>query len=375
MVGVLLSCLALIDFNALPAQSELGNYGSVGEEQAQEKVELEKMKSEMNDINVTTDEAIGALNQINTQAAKQDAKEIHLFCKETVCEISPGVKINCLTYNGHLPGPLISVQEGELVRIVLHNQMKVPTSLHFHGMTLAQGIDGLPRNDAGLVKPGETYAYQFVAEPKGTYWYHPQIIHAEQKARGLSGALVVEPNEGAGGKTFDREIVMVFSDLLSASSKRSRNSPSTTAAPAKSASPTDVPKVLTALAPTNQTGEASDSTTFFLMNGQSAPAIPPIELSQGTRVRMRLINAGQHAIPLHLTGHRFAVVSINGDLVQTQTPRDTITLGVSDRADVEFTANNPGVWSLGSEMVEQTTNGGKFPGGIACVVRYGGESK
>ncbi|PWT96352.1 MAG: hypothetical protein C5B53_09895 [Candidatus Melainabacteria bacterium] len=328
--------------------------GSLGEEQAAEKIELEKMKQEMRDINITTDEAIRALNKIDTQAAKQQAREIHLFCKEALCEVAPGVKVNCLTYNGHIPGPQIVVQEGELVRVVLHNQLKIPTSLHFHGMTLPQGIDGLPRTEAGLLKPGETYAFQFVAQPKGTYWYHPQIIHAEQKSRGLSGAFIVVPGEGS--KTYDREIIIVFGDLLTKSKP--------------SAATADTAKMLAAVAPTNHQSEANETTTLFLMNGQSAPAIPAIEVSEGARVRLRLINASQHEIPLHLSGHRFDIVSVNGDLVQNQTPRDTITLEVSDRVDLEFTANNPGVWSLASEKIEQTTSNGKFPGGIACVVRY-----
>jgi FtsP/CotA-like multicopper oxidase with cupredoxin domain len=328
--------------------------GSLGEEQAAEKIELENMKQEMKDINVTTDEAIRALNKIDTTAAKRLPREIHLFCKEALCEISPGVKINCLTYNGHIPGPQIVAQEGELLRVILHNQLKVPTSLHFHGMTLPQGIDGLPRTEAGLVKPGETYAFQFIAQPKGTYWYHPQIIHAEQKARGLSGALVVVPAEAS--KTCDREFIIVFGDLLT------KSKPGAAAA--------DAAKTLVAVAPTNHQNEANETTNYFLANGQSAPAIPAIEVSEGMRVRLRLINASQHEIPLHLSGHRFDIVSVNGDLVQNQTPRDTITLEVSDRVDLEFTANNPGVWSLASEKVEETTSNGKFPGGIACVVRY-----
>lgn len=328
--------------------------GSLGEEQAAEKVELENMKQEMRDINITTDEAIRALNKIDTQAAKQQPREIHLFCKEALCEVSPGVKINCLTYNGHIPGPQIIAQEGELLRIILHNQLKVPTSLHFHGMCLPQGIDGLPRTEAGLVKPGETYAFQFVAQAKGTYFYHPQIIHAEQKARGLSGALVVVPVEGS--KTYDREIIIVFGDLLA-------KSKSGTAA-------AEAPKTLAAIAPTNRQIDSNDTTTYFLMNGQTAPAIPAIEVNEGARVRLRLINAGQNEVPLHLSGHRFDIVSVNGDLVQNQTPRDTVTLEASDRIDIEFTANNPGVWSLASEKVDQTTTNGKFPGGIACVVRY-----
>ena len=86
---------------------------------------------------------------------------------------------------------------------------------------------------------------------------------------------------------------------------------------------------------------------------------------------MRIVNAGQESIPLSLSGHRFEVVSVNGnDPLEPHTFRDTITLNPADRYDLEWTANNPGVWSLASERYDQNTKDGKFPGGIACVVRY-----
>jgi FtsP/CotA-like multicopper oxidase with cupredoxin domain len=100
-----------------------------------------------------------------------------------------------------------------------------------------------------------------------------------------------------------------------------------------------------------------------------------VELRQGERVRLRVINTAQHAIPLYLTGHRFEVLSINGgDSLEPHVYRDTITLNPSDRVDLSFAADNPGVWSFASEVLEQASNEGKFPGGIACVVRYSGSS-
>ena len=114
--------------------------------------------------------------------------------------------------------------------------------------------------------------------------------------------------------------------------------------------------------------------TFYLMNGKSAPAIPPIELRKGERVRLRVINAGSQCVPLYLSGHRFEVVSQNGgDLLEPHLFRDTIAVQPSDRIDLEFSADNPGVWSLASDIPLQATNQGRFPGGIACVVRYSGE--
>jgi FtsP/CotA-like multicopper oxidase with cupredoxin domain len=358
--------------------ADVGTYGSLGEEQAHEKLELQDMRREMNDIKSTTEEAIQGLNKINTQVVKRDVREIHLFCKDSVCELAPGVKVECLTYNGHIPGPTIRVKEGELVRIILHNQLKVPTSLHFQGMVLPQDIDGLPRRDAGLVRPGEAYAYQFIGQPKGTYVYQPQIVHCDQKARGLYGAIIVEPTDVPSGKACNEDICLVFSDILATSTHNHGGVGSGTTNAKTNVSSGEVVRPLVAQAIAQAVaGQAkpADLVRYYLINGQCAPAIPSIELAQGSRVKMRLINAGQEAVPVHLSGHRFEIVSINGDLIDVQTPRDTVTLGVGDRVDVEFTANNPGNWSLGSQKVEQTTTGGKFPGGMACVVRYTGAAQ
>jgi manganese oxidase len=361
----------------LPALAQPGNYAGMGEQQAATEDEVRSMKSELGDIKSTTQEAIQGLNQLNTQMLKQAVQEVHLFCKESAVELMPGTTVHCLTYNGHLPGPTIHVREGQMLRIVLHNQTKHATSLHFHGLILPESIDGLASRDETnglLVKPGATYAYQFAATPAGTYWYSPQIIHSDQKANGLYGALIVDAKPEGENKVYDQEQVMILSSLEATPSKElsahAQSLTGTTPAP-------QTAKVFTALSPNNYKKLQTEMTTFYLMNGQCAPAIPPLAVQPGSRIKLRFINASQAPIPIHLSGHRFELDCLNGDPLGAhfQTTRDTLTLGVSDRADIEFTADNPGVWSLGSEAVEQATNNGKFPGGIACVVIYAAKAQ
>jgi FtsP/CotA-like multicopper oxidase with cupredoxin domain len=347
----------------------------LGEEQAAEKLELQKMKTEMNDIKSITNDAVEQLNKINTGAVNQDVREFHLICRETPVEIFPGARVRCLTYNGRLPGPLIKVKEGEPLRVVLHNQMQIPTSLHFHGMALPANVDSLPRREGGLVHPGETYTYQFVAPAPGLYWYQPQIPHAEQKTRGLYGPIVVEPKEQ--GES-DKEFVILVSDLYAitsdtATSRRvsaqpiNSNSHSLGGSNAQQEAPTPT-KSLVAVSPYKFRVYGGDKHVYYLMNGQSAPAVPPMEVSKGQKVRLQLINAGQSAVPLHLSGHVFDAVGAGAET--TIGHRDTVTVMPGSTYVVEFTADNPGVWSLASEVFEQATNEGRFPGGIACVLRY-----
>lgn len=323
----------------------------MGAEQAKEREELNQMRSEVRDIKSTIKDAMDSMNDLQNQAnaaskANENAHELHLFAKPAAWDLYSGMTADCLTYNGKIPGPPIRVPEGQPVRIVLHNQLKVPTSLIFHGVVVPQSVGGLPKKESGIVKPGEAYAYQFVPNKAGTFWYHPQVINADQKSRGMFGAFIVEPRSGP---SEDKDFTVVLSELNLGAGAEGTAHP---VQPLKSAA----------------------SHTYYLMNGKAAPAIPPIELRQGERVRLRVVNAGQHAIPLYLSGHRFEVMSINGsDNLEPHVYRDTITLNPSDRVDLSFAADNPGVWSFASELLEQASNEGKFPGGIACVVRYSGQ--
>ncbi len=325
------------------------NLGSLGEEQASEKIELEKMRQELKELKATTSEATEAFKKIDASPLKKGLQEFHLFCQQANHEVMPGKTIECYTYNGLLPGPILRVKEGQLVRIIVHNQLATSTSFNMHGMALPESVNGFPNAESGLIKPKQTYVYQFVAKNIGTYWYHPQVIHADQKVKGMYGVFIVDP-DGPPVKTMDQDIILVLSDIAVEKTQAAAGASS---------------KLIAAIA-----GAGKSTSTIYLVNGKTSPAIPGIEVQPNTRVRMRIINAGQHSVPLHLTGHKFELVSINGNLVGEQTARDTITCGVSDRLDLEFNANNPGVWCLSSELIEQTTSGGQFPAGIICLMRY-----
>lgn len=302
-------------------------------QQAQEKDELNDMRQEMGDLRSTMGDAIKGLDRVRAQtAAARNAKEVHLIVKEAPWEVSPGASTDVLTYNGQQPGPVIRCREGEQVKIVVHNELKAPTSMYFHGMILPHAVSGLPRKEAGIINPGQSYAFQFIAPAAGTYWYHPQVTQCDQQAKGLCGVIVVEP--ASAPKTYEKDVVLVLG---------------ATSVPAKT----------------------GGRVTYYTVNGKSAPAIPPIEVHNGERIRLRLLNVSDVAFPLHLSGHKMEVVAVNGSSsIEPHVMRDTLTVQPGERYDVEVVANNPGVWSLSSVLPSQTSNGGKFPGGIAVVVRY-----
>jgi FtsP/CotA-like multicopper oxidase with cupredoxin domain len=318
--------LATIGCLNVPAYAQ--DVDSMAGAQAEKEAETHSMRDELNGLKSDINDSEQAMQNLQQKMAEQKkVKEFHLFAKEGELELCPGATVHALTYNGQSPGPTIRVAVGDAVRVVLHNQLQSPTSLYFQGLTLPYKVDGLPHKEAGLVQPGASYAYQFVANQIGTFWYHPQVINADQQAQGLSGVLIVEPRED---KPYDRDYIFLLGQW-----------------------------------------HTPQAVTYFSVNGKSAPDTKPIEVNKGEKILLRVINTTGQVFPLSLTGHRFEIISINGsDPSEPHMLRDTVSVNPLDHMDLLFTADNPGVWSLSSGLINQTTNNGKFPGGIATVVRY-----
>ena len=107
---------------------------------------------------------------------------------------------------------------------------------------------------------------------------------------------------------------------------------------------------------------------LFLLNGKAHEAIPPLEVRSGERVRLRLINAGNLLHTMHSHGHSFRIVATDGNPVPAglQLTKDSVTLGPSERVDVELHATNPGVWMFHCHMEHHMANG------MMTTLRYEG---
>src|SRR5437763_10861035 len=94
-------------------------------------------------------------------------KEFHLIAEPVVREMAPGFKAHLWGYNGQSPGPTIEVVEGDRVRIFVTNKLPEPTSIHWHGQRLPNGMDGVGGLTQPEIPPGTTYVYEFVAQRPG----------------------------------------------------------------------------------------------------------------------------------------------------------------------------------------------------------------
>jgi len=139
-----------------------------------------------------------------------DVREFNL--KAQIAEIDIGAKntFKAWTYNQKSPGPEIRVKEGEILRVVLENNLPEPTTIHWHGLPVPNAMDGVPDMTQKPIQPGETFVYEFVAQPSGSYLYHSHVGY--QLDQGLYGAIIVEPRQES--LAYDKEYTLILRGFL-----------------------------------------------------------------------------------------------------------------------------------------------------------------
>jgi FtsP/CotA-like multicopper oxidase with cupredoxin domain len=201
-------------------------------------------------------------------------------------------------YDGLVPGPTLRYRRGEEVRVRLVNELSEPTSVHWHGVRLANAMDGTALTQAPI-PPGGSFDYRFTPPDAGTFWYHPHIRGSRQLGRGLSGLLIVDE---VAPVALDRDVALVLSDWA-----------------------LDAAGAI----------DATDGLTFgrLTVNGQPALDIP---VRSNERLRLRLVNASPaRPFALRLDHHRAVVMAIDGEPAEPFTARDSrVVLGPGNRIDL-----------------------------------------
>src|SRR5262249_27799390 len=147
---------------------------------------------------------------ISSPPAFAKTHEVSMTAVETDVIIDgSGEKYAAWTFNGQMPGPVVRVSEGDTVKFTLTNpaENKNPHAMDFH----AAEIDFLKNYRA--INAGETISYTFVAKKPGIFFYHcgapPMIQHV---ARGMFGAIIVDPQDAKAWRKADREYVLIQSE-------------------------------------------------------------------------------------------------------------------------------------------------------------------
>ena len=129
----------------------------------------------------------------------QTLREYDLVAVDKEIEVAPGVFYPAWTYNGRVPGPTLRATQGDRCRVRFTNGSQHPHTIHFHGIHPAF-MDGVPGVGEGIgggqIEPGESFVYEFEAEPFGLHLYHCHVVPlADHIAKGLYGTFIVDPKE------------------------------------------------------------------------------------------------------------------------------------------------------------------------------------
>ena len=112
-------------------------------------------------------------------------KEFNLIAMPVIQEFLPGIPMKIWGYNGSTPGPTIEVNQGDKVRIIVHNELPEATSMHWHGFECPIEMDGVPGLVQDLIQPGKSKVYEFDIHQTGSFFYHAHV--PMQEGMGMAG--------------------------------------------------------------------------------------------------------------------------------------------------------------------------------------------
>ncbi len=253
-------------------------------------------------------------------------KEFHLVAEPVVREFAPGMKANLWGYNGSSPGPTIEAVEGDRVRIFVTNKLPEHTTVHWHGIMLPSGMDGVGGLTQPHIQPGKTFVYEFTLLRSGTHMYHPHADEMVQMAMGMMGMFIIHPRDQRQMRV-DRDFVF----LLAAYD----------------------------IEPGSATPRTSEMTNFNLwtFNSRVFPGIDPIVARTGERVRVRVGNLTMTNHPVHMHGPHFTVTGTDGGWVPpaARWPEVTTDVAVGQMRAFEFDAA-AGDWAIHCHKSHHTMN-------------------
>jgi len=246
----------------------------------------------------------------------------HLIAEPVEHEFAPGLVAQCWGYNGSTPGPTIEAVEGDRLRIYVTNRLPEPTTVHWHGVILPNGMDGVAGLTQRAIGVGETYVYELTMRYPGTFMYHPHFDEMTQIALGMTGMFVVHPRRPRGPRV-DRDFALMTHEWrLNVGARRP---------------------------------DPSEMKDFNLLtfNSKAFPGTAPLLVGKGERVRIRLGNLSpMDHHPIHLHGVAFNVTATDGGYVpaSAQLPETTVLVPVGGTRVIELVPEEAGDWAMHCHM-------------------------
>lgn len=278
-----------------------------------------------------TDGAVQATEAVRRSPSAQ-VHDISLTAAPTTLELD-GRALQTWAFNGSVPGPLIRLRAGDVLRATVINGLRVPFTVHWHGIALRNDMDGVPGVTQQPIAPGRQFVYEFTVPDPGTYLYHSHV--GTQLDRGTYGALVVD--DPAVAAPVGRDIPMLLDDWIDGTG----TDPDRVLADLRADRNTTMGGMgMGAGDPARPLGSDTGDVAYpyYLINGKVPTDPASYDVRPGERVRLRLINAGADtAFRVAAAGSRLTVVASDGFPV-APVAVDTVLLAMGERYDVLITA-------------------------------------
>ena len=258
---------------------------------------------------------------------RSGVKIYHLRAEPVHHQIAPGLEVFAWGYNGATPGPVIEAVAGDRVRVYVTNKLPEPTSIHWHGVLVPYGMDGVAGLTQEAIAPGKTFRYDFTFDRPGTFMYHPHADEMTQIALGMMGMIVVHPRTPEPRRVRDYAL-MAHEWKIAIGTRR--------------ADPL-----------------AMSDFNVLTFNSKAFPATAPLVAEVGDLVRIRLANLGpMDHHPIHIHGHAFELVATDGGPIppSARFPETTVLVPVGTTRTIEFVARAPGDWPLHCHMTHHAMN-------------------
>ncbi|MEO5558399.1 MAG: copper resistance system multicopper oxidase [Dokdonella sp.] len=308
--------------------------------------------------------ALGGPSQSGVLSGTEFALEIG----ETMVNVT-GAMRPATVVNGSLPGPTLRWREGSTVTLRVTNRLRVPTSIHWHGILLPFQMDGVPGFSFDGIAPGQTFTYQFPVRQSGTYWYHSHSRFQEQT--GVYGALIIDP-AGADRVASDRDYVVMLNDWTDEDPERIYaklkkqsdyyNFAQPTAADfVRDARNKGLSEALAMRTMWNQMrmnptdlGDVSGHTYTYLVNGASPASNWTGLFQRGEKIRLRFINGSSSTIfDVRIPGLKMTVVAADGQDVEPVSI-DEFRISVAEVYDVVVEPQDDRAYTLFAQSIDRT---------------------
>ena len=246
-----------------------------------------------------------------------------------------GRTLRMYAYNGSIPGPLLRVKQGSTLTVRFTNRLDLDSSVHWHGVRVENGSDGVPGVTQSPVRPGDEYTYRLRFPDAGLFWYHPHLREDVTQELGLYGGILVEPSakpgQPGGWPATDREVVVFLDDIFLIAN--------------------DVAPFYREVVTHALSGRFG---TTFLTNGLTNWGL---EVKQGERVRFYFANsANTRTFAVSLEEHSLKLIGSDGGRAAREVLTSSVVLGPSERAIVDVLFQSPGSFRLEHRSPQRTVS-------------------